>query len=128
MEAWTIQMAKWRLLKDTDIEFIDTTVKSGNRVFAPSWEIVSDYKSGKITEQEYSVVYRDMVRQSYRQNQSEWLNLILKPKVAIACYCQAGCFCHRHILIEALTIICKNNGIPFSYKGEITDANCIPQG
>lgn len=125
MEAWTIQMAKWRLLKDTDIEFIDTTVKSGDKVFAPSWDIVSDVKSGKITEEQYSVVYRDMIRQSYRQNQSEWIKLIHKPKVAIACYCPAGCFCHRHILIEALTIICKNNGVPFIYKGEIVDGNSI---
>lgn len=36
MELFTTTLGRWRLLKDRNIEMIDTTVKSGEPAFAPS--------------------------------------------------------------------------------------------
>ena len=41
---------------------LDITVKSGDRTFAPTWDMVMDYKSGKITQEEYTEMYYDLMR------------------------------------------------------------------
>lgn len=126
MEIWTIQVAKYRLLQGTDIEFIDTTVKSGgNSPFKPTWDIVMGHKNGTVTDAEYTQTYRQILIQSYQSRRSEWDTFLVKGKVAVACYCQPGKFCHRHLLVKALESACRSHRIPFVYKGEILDASSI---
>lgn len=120
MIVHTIQIAQHRLVKNTPIEFIDTTVKSGVKLFAPSWHIVLAHKNGTITDQEYTTVYRSMMAESYKNNKEQWLSYCNKSNpVALACYCKAGVFCHRHILKGYFEAVCKHHNIPFQYAGEI---------
>lgn len=115
----TIQLSQWRKIKDTDIELIDTTVKSGIEAFAPTWDMVQSVKDGSLSEEEYSSLYKQKMIRSYMTNQLVWNSLINKDKVAIACYCKPGDFCHRHLLVKYLKKLCEHNEIEFVYAGEI---------
>ncbi len=118
---FTCQISKWRQLKERNIELIDTTVKSGNPAFAPTWDMVMGHKNGTVSDAEYTVVYLDMMRYSYLHYQDDWNRLLhAQGPVAIACYCSSspGTFCHRHLLKGILEKICISRGIPFTYYGE----------
>lgn len=124
IEVWTIQMAQWRKAKELGIELIDTTVKSGKSVFAPTWEMVMDIKNATPetrvgAEELYTRRYHTAMQQSWKQHAGQWLELLSKERVAIACYCKPGVFCHRHLLIEYLGKVAVKKGIPFIYKGEL---------
>lgn len=121
MELYTVQLAKWRLVKAKGIPLVDITLRSGNRCFAPTPKLLGDYKAGRITAEEYRSEYYRLMRTSYRVNAAQWDKLLRQPKVAIACYCKAGAFCHRLLLKEMIEKACAAEGIPFSYKGEIED-------
>jgi len=78
-----------------------------------------DVKSGVISEAAYTEVYHELMRQSFLKNKDEWLALLSKDKIAIACYCKAGKFCHRHLLVEYLIAVCKAYKIPYTLGGEV---------
>lgn len=119
MRLKTIQIAKWRLL-DNDHLLLDTTVKSGDKIFAPTWSIVRDVKDGTITPEQYTKVYRELMLSSWRDNKEHWLSIINEPKiVTLACYCKAGDFCHRHLLKEYFSKICSKYNYDFEYLGEV---------
>lgn len=120
MELYTIQIAKWRLAKKQNIEFIDTTVKSGVAWLAPTWDIVSNVKDGTITPEQYTEVYNRLMIESMFRHESDWYDLLNKNKVAIACYCADGNFCHRHILKRIIKNLCFHYSIPYVDGGEIT--------
>lgn len=119
MKLWTTQMAKWRTAKERNIVFIDTTVKSGDKVFAPTWEIVMSVKSGQISEDTYTQEYLRLMRASYRTHLDRWLEVCQMDEVAIACYCTHGKFCHRHLLADMLSHVCTRYAIPFQLQGEL---------
>lgn len=119
MDIATVQLAKWRKLKPLNFELIDTTVKSGIKAFAPTQEMVLAIKDGTISEEEYAKQYRELMLRSYMTNQILWNNLVQKERIAIACYCTPGTFCHRHLLIRYIEKICLSSDIPFNYVGEI---------
>lgn len=118
-EIYTIQMGKWRVAKTLSIELIDITVKSGNPIFAPSWDMVKAYKDGQMSEETYTTLYNEMMRKSYRYNRGEWVALLNKPKLALACYCKAGDFCHRHLLADMLRRLHEAAGHSVSVVGEL---------
>lgn len=119
MDVSTIQMGKWRLAKELNIELIDTTVKSGIQALAPKWEMVLSHKAGRMSDEEYSKEYREMMLRSYMINQTVWRELLNKERIALACYCSPDRFCHRHLLVKYLEGICNSHNIPFRYLGEI---------
>lgn len=124
MQLFTVQMSRWRQLKDRNIELVDTTVKSGERFLAPTWEIVLSHKDGRISDAEYTAVYLDLMRRSYVAHQDQWLRLIRTDgPIAIACYCSYMVdgkrkFCHRHLLKDMLDKVCQANGVDFTFYGE----------
>lgn len=124
MELFTIQLSKWRQLKERNIELIDTTVRTGEKFLAPSWDIVMGIKNGTISEEEYTATYLNMMRHSYVDNRGQWLSLIhIKHPVAIACYCTYMVdgqrkFCHRHLLKDIIGKVCESNGTNFTFYGE----------
>ncbi len=85
-----------------DKDALDITVKSGDKVFAPTWDMVMGYKNGKIDEDEYRESYVSMMRDSYIENTYRWLELLDRNRVVLQCYCSIGSFCHRYILAELL--------------------------
>lgn len=124
MDVYTIQMAKHRLLKDTGIELLDITVKSGVLIFAPSWEILNAYRSAGSSDSAWVVYKKDFynkMRNSYKQNKTIWHRWIQNDKpIALACYCGAGKNCHRHLILDIWLKIAEKQGFELNYKGEIT--------
>ena len=120
MRISTIQLSQWRILKDTPIMLLDATVKTGDTLFAPSWQIVTDVKSGRITEEEYTTQYTAQMRASYKSHKFHWLEQLKQEHLAIACFCPPGCFCHRHILAKMFEAVGKAEGIEVKLMGEIT--------
>jgi len=121
MKVYTVQLAKWRLVKAKEIPLLDATLRSGNRCFAPTPKLLGDYKAGRISDEEYTAEYYSLMRTSYRVNKAAWDKLLSMDTVAIACYCKPGAFCHRHLLREMIEKACQAEGMPFEYKGEIIE-------
>jgi len=92
---------------------LDITVKSGNKIFAPTWNIVSKFKKGLMTKEEYTKEYYNLMRKSYKENRNRWDELLNQDEVVLVCFCRAENFCHRYILAEILV------KLGAEYKGEI---------
>lgn len=118
MRLRTAQMSLWRQAKASGIFFLDTTVKTGDSVFAPTWELVRAIKSGMIDEREYTDQYLALMRGSYTEHKNRWIGICNMSEVILACYCSAGSFCHRHILARCLEGVCRSNHISFELAGE----------
>lgn len=101
------------------VPLIDTTVKSGESTFAPTWDIVTRVKSGEITPDQYTEIYLSQMRHSYKRNTARWVEVARMDRVAVACYCTSGKFCHRLILIDLFKKVCEWHQIPFVYIGEL---------
>lgn len=123
IEIYTIQIGQHRLLKNTDIKFLDVTAKSGWKAFAPDFGDVMKYKRGEMDEQEYTRIYKRRMELSRMANVSLWNNLKKAKKMAIACYCKAGVFCHRHLLKEDFKTYLELAGFEVKLMGEYTREN-----
>lgn len=123
MRLYTIQMARWRSAAMFGIHVLDTTVKSGDKVFAPTWDMVRDVKAGVISEGAYTELYVRMMRNSYRHNRGRWLEVLNMDAVALSCYCQAGTFCHRLLLADMFCKCAVKHNIPFELRGELAKRN-----
>ena len=99
-----------------DRRYLDVTVKSGDGVFAPTWEMVMGSKEGRMSQKEYTDCYYVMMRDSYRWNRARWNEVLGMDEVILACYCRGGWFCHRHLLKDML-VRCGA-----AYAGEIKDS------
>jgi hypothetical protein len=103
LHIYTIQIsAAHRLRLTQDPRYLDTTVKSGDKAFAPTWKMVMGVKEGRISEEEYTREYLDRMRESYRNNRQRWDEVLGMDEVLLACYCPAGSFCHRYLLRDML--------------------------
>ena len=98
---YTIQISKWRKAEQLGVQFKDVTVKSGDKLFAPTWDFLMEYKQD-LDEEKYVSKYLPLMRESYKNNKDKWLELCSMDSVAIACYCKAGEFCHRHLIVDIL--------------------------
>ena len=92
---------------------LDITIKTGLKMFAPTWEMVMDFKNCKINEEEYTKLYYEKMRKSYKMYEDTWQWLLKQPKVVLVCFCKKDVFCHRYLLAEILE---KLGAI---YRGEI---------
>lgn len=94
---------------------LDITVKGkdpiGN-IFAPSWKMVMGSKDGKLSWDEYSRLYINLMRQSYQQNKDIWNEILGRDEVTLVCFCKAGDSCHRYLLVEYFSKLGAN------YQGE----------
>jgi len=119
---YTTQIAKIHLLPKI-IEPIDITVKSAVppwNIFAPTWEMVSNFKSKKVDEVFFTDSYYFLMRSRYKKDKAVFRKIIDKAfygNVALACYCPAGSFCHRYLLVEILQKIFPQ----LKYRGEIPE-------
>ena len=115
MEVWTAQYrypGPYRL---------DITVKGQDqfgKLFAPTWEMVSTYHKSARTladQQIYIEKYHTLILNVINRNPEAWKKLLAMKQVVLVCFCPAGEFCHRNILIYYL----QQYGAV--YHGEITD-------
>ena len=103
LKIYTIQIAvakSLELIKDS--RYLDITVKSGDKTFAPTWKMVMGTREGKISQEKYTRQYYDLMRQSYRQNRKRWDEILAMDEIILACYCRADSFCHRNLLKDML--------------------------
>ena len=106
--------------------YIDITVGSGNKLFAPTWPMAHGVKNGSVSKESYTSQYLGIINDVITNHSSEWFALVTKPVIILGCYCRPGAFCHRYILkdiiIEDVNLMCENQGqLPISkYMGEIT--------
>lgn len=119
MELWTIQMSRWRLAKERGIDFIDTTVKGGSQAFGPSWDMVLGHKAGTLSDEQYTEQYVQRMRASVREHGAAWNELGQHDKIALACFCRTGAFCHRHLLAGMVTKYLTSKGITVQFHGEL---------
>lgn len=116
MKLYTIQNGKYRKAKG---QFVDVTAKSGVIYFAPSWELVLGIKNNRMTWEEYTSCYTEMMRESFKEKQLVWLKLFDFEEVTIGCYCPSGSNCHRYLLIDMFKKIADRYNYKFEYCGEI---------
>lgn len=120
MKVYTVQIAQHRLVKEMGLPLFDITLKSGNRAFSPDSSLLHQYKRNHIGPDEYTSRFYGLMRTSYKVQEREWDKLLDHEEVALACYCRAGCFCHRYLMVDILRKICERAQKPFEYMGEIT--------
>jgi hypothetical protein len=116
---WTVQMSKWRLVKERGIAFLDITAKSGIAAFAPDFNDVMRYKRGELFEGEYTKIYLERMARSKIVCPRYWRSLNRRPEIALACYCKAGVFCHRHLFKKLMQEELEQQGFTVIQEGEI---------
>ena len=120
MELYTCTISRMEEAGDFGIYPHDITVKSGDKRFSPTWDLLNRYKCGECLPEQYTEEYLKLMRESYRQDSEYWVSFCkLEESVAIACYCAVGDFCHRHLLRDMLQAVCKSHNIPFKFMGEL---------
>lgn len=121
----TIQMANWRKVSACD-GLLDTTIKSGNPMLAPTWDLLNSYKRGEIDSGEYTRRFIELMESRIAANQDFYRDLFIESLVGrdalvLACYCRCGDFCHRYILAkQILPKAAEFLGLVFEYLGEVT--------
>lgn len=105
---------------------LNTTVKSGvgsGAIFAPTWNMVMSSKQGKITWDEYTTQYNELMRNRYRDNQPAFIEAMQSEELVLCCYCkdtyQTTRHCHRYILADILAKVAVHQGIEAIYIGEL---------
>jgi hypothetical protein len=121
VELFTLQSGKDRAYRANraGLTLIDTTVKGKNPLFAPTWPIVLGHKNGTVSDEEYTREYKRLMLESWTQRKDEWIAFLKQDGwVGIYCYCPAGAFCHRLLLVKMFEQLCERLAIPFTYYGE----------
>lgn len=116
-----MQLGQWRTLRP-GVQLLDITVRSGIKAFAPHGHDLAAYKRGGMSDEEYTERYLDKMAQSRRANREQWDHLSVLCYKAIACYCKAGDFCHRHIFKELAKTHLESMGWGVALMGEWTAA------
>lgn len=118
MELYTIQMSQWRRCAPLGIHFLDTTFKK-ETAFSPTKWMVHSYKYGSMSQDEYTARYNAILDRTQETDPKEWEQLFEHDKVAIACMCRAGVFCHRHLCVTKIQAYAVERGLDCVYMGEI---------
>lgn len=77
---------------------IDITSRTSHplgKLFAPPWSLVSNYNNGRITDDEYTDEYSDILIRSIASSPAVWVRFIALEMATLVCYCKVGNFCHR---------------------------------
>lgn len=119
VQIWTIQLAQHRVATAKGIPILDITAKSGIKMFSPEFNHVMDYKNGNLSETAYTDLYVDKMHWSLAHYPNVWKSLLSFDKVAVACYCSPGAFCHRHIFKDLMTKYLNQQGVQTELMGEL---------
>lgn len=121
-QLWTVQIYRAAKLGEQSIHLLDTTAKSGVSAFAPAFSDVMAYKAGRLSKEQYTDIYVKRMIESRRDNPVEWFQLQDHKKVAVACYCAPGKFCHRHLFIKDHQAHLESLGHEVQLMGEFNGA------
>jgi hypothetical protein len=115
--VWTGQLTRYN-----SPDLLDITVKGDDPVgkyLAPTWDMVTRYRRGVLSEKFYSFEYSLLIANSFKNDKQahDAIKLISrKQKVTFVCYCKSGAFCHRHLAINAIRSLCPE--VHVKYMGE----------
>jgi ribA/ribD-fused uncharacterized protein len=123
---WTVQIYRAGNLKEQGIHLLNTTAKDGVRAFAPSFNDVMLYKEGKLSQTQYTDIYLHRMKDSREKNPADWKRLQEHEKVAVACYCSPGKFCHRHLFIHDMKADLEARGHEVKLMGELNGPDYSP--
>ncbi|PZC47513.1 MAG: Protein of unknown function, DUF488 [Chloroflexi bacterium] len=74
------------------------------RCLIPTWEMVKGLRSGGITQQGFSEMYRHLLEQR-RVEVSEWLALLSPDEdTTLLCHEREGEFCHRRLVADIVAL------------------------
>lgn len=127
VEIYTICMGRWRVAEKAGVELKDVTFKSKDmdlkRLFAPpNFNLVMDYKTGKISECEYKEAYLNKLKRSSTIYFNEWIDFLTEHNsIALACYCGKEDHCHRKLLADFLFEFGEENDIDVKLMGELRE-------
>jgi len=110
---------------------LDITVKGNDiagKMFAPTWKMVTGFKNGFFTEEEYTIDYYNLLTWRWKNNEFDIVNSVprlvdivvggknnMPPRdITLVCFCPANTFCHRHLLVKWLI----HNWPQVQYGGE----------
>ncbi|MNP89187.1 hypothetical protein D3C85_15910 [compost metagenome] len=120
LTLYTIAIPQWRKAKELGIELFDITVKSGFEPFAPYKDVLYAYKRGEVDDDQYTEIYLKKLREHFRASPEDFEDFLKREgKFAVACYCKAGKFCHRHIFITFVLELAEDNGYDVEVVSEI---------
>lgn len=105
IDIYTCRVQDHAKLKAQGINWLDTTVKSGDPVFAPTWDMVLGYKQGTITEEQYTEQYKRLMEISWQLHETRWLEVLDTDRLVLGCYCAPGAFCHRRLLAKMMMLV-----------------------
>lgn len=112
---------------------MDITVKGKcpvGKVFAPTWDMVNQYKNAMMSEAEYTEYYYKLLLDRWNSDYLGFRGIVerlvamltgtagMPParSMTLVCFCPTGAFCHRHLLVKWLTYNYPN----IQYMGERT--------
>jgi uncharacterized protein YeaO (DUF488 family) len=100
VNIYTCRVQDHRALKAAGVQWLDTTVKTGSSVFAPTWDMVMAWKAGTLSDEEYSVQYRQRMEDSWNNHADVWLKTLDTDQLVLGCFCPPNTFCHRRLLAK----------------------------
>jgi len=104
---------------------LDITVKGNcpaGKLYAPTWAMVKGVKDGTLPEDWYTETYYNLLIDRWKTHGHEMIKLVEMVQgtanmpardVTLVCFCPAGSFCHRYLLVNFLQ---HNYGV--EYGGE----------
>jgi uncharacterized protein YeaO (DUF488 family) len=119
MEIGTMQLGREAIAWEYGLKIYDITVKSGLKEFAPEWGMVLNLKAGNLSPHGYTLQYLKRMQESQVNHPDQWKQLLSEDRIALACYCPKGCFCHRDLLLEIIKEKVSEDG------GEVIDLGFI---
>lgn len=81
---------------------LDITVKSGDKTFAPTWDMVYYLKEDRLSWEQYEEMYHYRMKDSYKASKEKWKEILAMDEVVLVCYCKDDKYCHRRLLREYL--------------------------
>jgi len=66
----------------------------------PTWDMVKDYKARRITEQEYTAMYRQLMLERWPAVK-RWLDSLDSSDLYLCCWEPTG-FCHRYLVAKMI--------------------------
>lgn len=85
---------------------LDITVKNNpGHVLAPTWDLVMDFKKGKISWDMYKNRYLQLLRERWKTRKNEFIRIFKESQgktIVLLCFCSDETKCHRSIAKEVL--------------------------
>ena len=123
LKVWTARV-DYEAVQEGEV-VLNTTAKSAKglgKTFAPTWEMVLARKQERITWEQYTERYLNLLRERYTKNADRFKEACESGEITLLCYCKNsvanGKNCHRYLLADVLVKVAQSLEIDAQYLGE----------